>query len=544
MKLSSKLTWFASLLGLVLVSYFYRYIRVQTPFWVDEFSTANQALLFLNHGFGAWILPNTYIEFHNITTHILVAVSFGLFGVTEQVARLPFILIGSLVPALVAVLGYQVSRRRSTGVAAGLLAALSYQQIVWSQQARGYMVQQVLILSSILLYLQLREDKTRKPYYVAALFLLSILGVLTHITFLLVLGALLLDFLVIQLRFHFRKARAKNAHKQKAVSKFAVQLVLSGLLTIFGVIWLSGGLEQVTSNILQVFSLGLVQNVGYYHAFLWRHHGVITALAGIGFVLHLHSSKLRPLLLVLGTYYAFLFFVFAPFTIRYLMPVFPVVLVGVTLSLQLVTKQLLQMHFFKKYTKSPWFFPVGVVLSTVVLIANGYVFVPKPKPYYSVNHFMREVALVEYDRVYEIILSKSEQVEAPVAVLETWKARAQWYLGQEYPDVFFFRWLDDPSGLTNGLTRSTPVLEENTTLPTVQGAGDTKLVSSLADLEMVLNQYHYGFLWVDDSTLPRDVIEYAEEHFLVELELEKHPLDDNPVSSWPGKLYSWGFDDS
>src|SRR3989338_612147 len=122
------------LLALFAVAFFYRINGLTAnnpPFWVDEFSSANQAKFFLTHGLGAFSLPNTYIEHYNITTLLLMALSYKLFGVNEFAARFPSVLIGSLIPVVVFIISQQLFKF-GTAISATLLTIFSYFQIVWS----------------------------------------------------------------------------------------------------------------------------------------------------------------------------------------------------------------------------------------------------------------------------------------------------------------------------------------------------------------------------------------------------------------------------
>src|SRR5207244_660308 len=103
----------------------------------------------------------TPFEKHNITTHFLIAGSFKLFGFTEFSARLPFALIGSLIPLVVFLLT-QLFTDNITGIAAALFATFSYFEITWSRQARGYVLIQLLILLTTLFYFKMLQDKKQK----------------------------------------------------------------------------------------------------------------------------------------------------------------------------------------------------------------------------------------------------------------------------------------------------------------------------------------------------------------------------------------------
>ena len=67
------------------------------------------------------------------------------------------------------------------------------------------------------------------------------------------------------------------------------------------------------------------------------------------------------------------------------------------------------------------------------------------------------------------------------------------------------------------------------------------LISSQADLERVMSVHSKGYIWIDDASMPADVIDYAKQNFREVITVDHYSLDDNPYSIWPGTLYSWGI---
>lgn len=509
--------------GLCLVAAWYRVPRVAAPFWTDEFSSAHQALLFLNHGWGVLGLENTYLEFHNITTHLIIAGSFAVLGITELAARAPMIVLGSVVPGLVFLVGWQLTQRRLLGVLAGVLTVFSYQHILWSQQARGYPLQQVIILCSLLVYWQL--VKTKKLGWLLVLLGLVGFGLLTHITFIFLVAALLLDT---AFRFLQHQPSLKNL------------VGLAGLGAVFclGILYISGAGAQITSFVSQLLTSGLSNNVWYYHSFMWREQALVFFLGAVGLLTLLRNQKIWPIVFFCGFYVFFLLFLFAPYTIRYLIILLPFLFIGMAVSLDVLVSQVSQQ------LNPNLFYPVVLIATGGLIIANGHFFTPKPKAYYSVNYFMREIAVLDYNQVYALINQTIETSDTPVAVVETWKDRAYWYLGLDYEHVFVYRWLDDEA-TTNGLPRATRVSgQTDLGLPKIFGAGELGLVASVDDIKLLEAEYPTGFIWIDDVTLPAEVQTYAAENFTKELELSRYSLDPNPLSSWPATLYSWGVQDA
>jgi len=506
-----------TLILLFVVGFLCRFSLSSTPFWVDEFSTVREANLVLREGFSVFLQNTEFFEAHNITTHFLVAGSFKVFGIGEWQARLPFMIIGSIVPIFIYLLAKKLTNK-NTALVSSLVYIFSYWQITWARQARGYVLQQLLVLITLYLYKSLL-DKFSKFKLIILLFI-SIFGLLTHTTYILILGSLFLHFIFFN-------------------NKTFLKIILNPLSLITSILIVSmafftSQFEAITSN-LKTLIIYHPNNLAYYHSFLWREQTIITLLAFIGVLIMLFKEKKYKisslLLLPIGSYLFFVCFMFAPYVSRYLLPIFPLLIIFAGYSIskfgELISK------------KNALLFSL---LITFFIIANGDKFVLKPKAFYSVNHDMREIALIDYDQVYGIIKEKGDLDKEETAVIDTWPDRLKWYLGENKEYFYAFRWLKS-EGLVNGLPKSTnyKLNESNEKYIPLTGLPEIKLIGELSDLEMAMSKYPKGFIWIDDSSLPADVINYAKENFKEELYSDHYPLDDNPYSIWPGTLYSWGF---
>ncbi|MBT3249271.1 MAG: hypothetical protein HN846_00370 [Candidatus Pacebacteria bacterium] len=516
MKLKSILT----LIAIFLVAFYLRFSSVNHPFWVDEFSTADQAQIMTQFRSSVFSQSESYFESHNITTHAIVSLFFNFLGKSEFNSRLPFMIIGSLVPVLV----FLFTRKyldKSSAWGATLLTTFSYWQITWSQQSRGYMLQQILVLLSIILYFSLLKSK-KKIIPLVLLGITIILGFLTHTTYLLVLVAIIAHHLI----FNYRQV----------LVQLTQPLFLMVLAVATFIIHNVGLLKNVLAGLQIILSNGLSNNLWYYHSFLWREQTLISFLAILGIILGLRKVKTRSqvilLSFIIGAYLFFVSFLFAPYVSRYLLPIFPLLVILSGMSLSEIAALI-----SKKYQS------MVVLLLVLFIVINGDKFTIKSKAFYSVNHDMREIALIDYDQVYKIIQGKGELGNGKTAVVDTWPDRIKWYLGENQDYFYTFRWLDEP-GTVNGLEKKTPfeLNKEGEKYIPKTGKPPLKLIGELSDLELAMAKYQQGFIWIDDSSLPADVIFYVKENFYKELYLDHYPLDDNPYSIWPGTLYSWGFE--
>lgn len=500
------------------VALFYRLYGLSInnpPFWVDEFASANQGKIFLQHGLAAFFNPNIVLEHYNVTTHLLIALSYKLFGVNEFAARFPLVIVGSLVPLVVFFLTKYLTNF-STAISASLLVAFSYFEITWSRQARGYIIVQFLVLASFFLYLKLINLK--KPQLLLSLiFLLTIfLGVITHPLYYVFLISIFFHFLLTGYKRIFELLRKPWIYLIFFFLVFTVNKI--GFVNAF----------------IRMFSLKmfLSNNVWYYHSFLWREYGLITFLAIIGLLTGLVKKQkgFALIAIFLIAQLLFLAFIFKPYVSRYLLPIFPFLYILMSYAIWQFLQNLPFHHNRIKMAAS--------VLLSLFIIANGYKFVNKPKTYYSLNHDFREIANIDYHQVYSIINKGVKFAKNQTAVIETWWDRGHWYLEDDFKNIVAFRW--PGNGFVNGIPKTTKYTLNDRGEKILLG-GTLRLVLEQRDLLLYLKMYPKGFLFIDDSSLPEDVRNYAERNLKKELYLDHYPLDDNPYSIWPAALYSWGI---
>ncbi len=491
------------------------------PFWVDEFSSAQQAKLILQHGLNVFTDKSLIFDAHNITTHFLIALSFKLFGINEFAARLPNVILGSLIPIAV----FFVAKKllgKTAAVSALVLSTFSYFEITWSRQARSYILLQLLILATFYFYFSLLEKKRNASYYVGFSVCL-ILGILTHLLYYLFILAIIIHAVIFY----------RNFIRLKKLLHFII--FFTAIVLFFS-----------ATRIFDYFrtNFAITNNVWYYHSFLWREYGLISFLGFIGLVAGFlkYSKKMTLVFFHIILHLIFILFFFPPYVSRYLLPVFPYLLIGMSYSIVQIGEILnsdlksLAPHRFKKLTN-----PLLISLAiTLVILANGYKFVNKPKQFYSVNHDFREIALVDYNKIYDVIKTKGRLNEGKTAVVDTWDARLYWYVGRDYPGRYVFRW-ENEIGSVNGLVKRTDYIFNKEGEKIIPADPGERFIGKLKDLKRAITKYRRGFIIIDDATLPEDVRDYAEKNFKKELYLDHYPLDDNPYSIWPVTLYSWGI---
>lgn len=507
-----------ALLSLFIIALVYRIYGLfdSHPFWVDEFSSAHQANLLLRYGTSFFTQTDYYVELNKFIPTGLVALSFTIFGQSEWAARLPFVLIGSLVPVAVFLLGKKVTNT-ITGFVAALLTLFSHFMITWSRQARGYVLTQLLVLIICYCYIQISNNNKNNIYKIG--FVLSaLIGIITHQLFIIVLVAIGIHAMIV---YRSKISLIVNKYSIILVAAIIALLVASGF---FSSVMVSAS-HQIISR---------VNNTWYYHSFLWREYTLITFIGVLGFILAYFKNKKDFLLftIYIALHCIFIFYVFGPYVTRYLLPIFPFLFIGAAYFLTYLSQLVIK--------DRKWIFGSGLsviipIMIVLAIIGNGDKFVKKPLPFYSVNTTFREIALVDYDQVYGLIHSKGNITEQKTAVIDTWADRMSWYMGEDYQPSYFFRWEDA------GPMKKTSYTTNNKGEKFVVGRKNTKYISNLSDLKRIMKIYPTGFIYIDDTTLPTDVIEYVEKNFKKELYLDHYTLDDNPYSIWPATLYSWGI---
>jgi hypothetical protein len=370
-------------------------------------------------------------------------------------------------------------------------------------------------------YLVASEKGKYQRLAAAVVFFTGIIGVLTHTMFGLALAAIVVHFMLYQRRKLFSFLRTPWPYV---------------FLLIVGIGATTTGLaREVVSHLIALTRGQIFNNVWYYHSFLWREYALITFLGTIGLAVGL-IQKRKPTSLVvfyIAAQLFFLCFMFGPYVSRYLLPIFPFLLLGTAFALTSLWDGIADKIEIKKRFQ----FVKMLVPSCLALfiILNGDKFSVTPKTFYSVNHDFREIAVVDYDQVYSTIRAKGRLEEGQTALIDTWGDRLLWYMGSDFRDGYMFRWVN-----ADGLMKQTAYAYNDQGERIFPNRKDVKFVGDLNDLQKVMSKYPRGFIWIDDSSLPADVLDYVKQNFTKELTIDHYPLDDNPLSLWPGTLYSWG----
>lgn len=214
---------------------------------------------------------------------------------------------------------------------------------------------------------------------------------------------------------------------------------------------------------------------------------------------------------------------------KYVLVLFPLLYIGFANSLYIIVSKI---KLIKMDSQMIYY------LLICMIILNGHKYTQLPKQYYSINKDFREISNIDYDKIYAIPLTKKYNLNDKIAFIDTWIDRTNWYFPTDNYSKFLFSWENETS-FSNGHLKKTPFFKDANGYKRI--SDNIGFISNTHDLSLVMQKYRYGFLFIDDDTLPQDVIEYAKKNLKKEIYLDHYPLDDNPYSIWPATLYSWGF---
>jgi len=148
------------------------YLTTVSPH-VDEYLTVWAAQKIIEHGYP--LLPSGFIYLPGVLFSYLDAFFIYLFGSSEQVARLPSLLIGLSSIPFIYLLGKRMFSR-GVGLLAAALLTFSPEAIIWSGRARMYALQQFTVILALCCFYEgfIGGDDDR-PRYLFALFFIAAL---------------------------------------------------------------------------------------------------------------------------------------------------------------------------------------------------------------------------------------------------------------------------------------------------------------------------------------------------------------------------------
>lgn len=472
------------IVGLFVVGFFLRLKGISTnhSFWSDEAYTSEISRDLL---LGRIDLASGFkLLWYQVLQLLTVSTSFILFGSSEWSARFPSVIWGSVGIPAAYLLASKLSNKQG-----GILAAFIYTflqlNLAYSTQARPYAALQTLMLLELYV-VTLMDEKISARTLVAAVFL-ALISTLYH--YLGIFTWIPLIVLTIS-RYSSTNPRGK---------KF---FIVSGMSFIL-IIWLLGLYRHIPTF------FGIKYNwITYSRELFWRQFSFLTLPAIFGFFLIKSRVIKISIALCLGfVFYSWNFIAYSH-NIRYLLPIFGLIIVMFSVFWAKVGEVLL---------KKPSLVCFGVA---ILILIGGYKVVRRPAIYYTPNaDFFADVQNSDAKAFFNEVYKKFPNFDIYPLFIGPFDTLS-WY-SQRKPSALF------------SIYTETPIFDPY---------NNAWSYGSLDDFLLQQEKYDQGFVIVHDwqSFIPDNVKAYIKKNFILEVRIESMSV--SPDEKWPLELYSWGFE--
>jgi len=355
--------------------------------WIDEGYSINAALQTLEHGYP--LLDSGEIYKSSPLHTYVVAVFIKLFGLNAHepwVPRLPSVLFGT---ALIPILYFFVIKlfdNRWMAIAVAIVMALSFWEIEWSREARGYIMMQFFFFLSLLYFFEWLESRKFKS--LALTTISSIAAWASHGLGLTILPVYFISTITVFI-----------LEKEKQLTRRGFQSLLIMLLT--------AGVFIALIYFFVISKLTLYNYTHIYTGYLFSYLPLFTWGSILGMILALHDKKRFKAVALVTIALLFAFMLVIKFwylvQMRYLFPFFPLMIVLTCYAVFRVVEIIgnLVSLFFKKITSREKFIGFLPALATgifITLTLPYLVFVPQ-KTY----HLEPDSPRPNFKEAYEVI---------------------------------------------------------------------------------------------------------------------------------------------
>lgn len=464
------------------------YMRVEgigsnQSFWADEgfVGLVSKRIVMGKQSFIAGINLVGYQRLQVISN----VVSFKIFGISEWSARLMSVVWGSVGIIFAYLLAKKLSNKWG-GLLSAFIYAIFQLNLAYATQAKPYAAIETIFL--IVLYLTTLLAENSKKIHLHIL----IITFSTFATLYNYIGAItFIPYLFIVIPFVYKNLKLSKKYLLLAVPIF---LFLIWWLRIY---------QFIPTLINPKYNwITLVREL------FWRQYGLYTLPALFGFfMIKDKRSKVGIGSAILALLYAWTFVAYSH-NIRYLMPIFGliVVLFGVFWS---EVGNLI----FKKPT-------LICLLVALLVYSGGYKVVRKPAAYYTPNaDFTSDVQNADYKTFFQKI-------------------------HQLFPDFDHLPVFVGPFDTLSWYTDRNPtaLFSINTPKPVYVDVVQSWQYGTLAEFKNEQTKYSKGLVVVNDwqSFMPDDIKDYVKKNMKLELRVESMTV--SPYDKWPLELYSWGMD--
>lgn len=366
--------------------------------WIDEGYSVTAAIGMMKHLLP--VMPSGSLYLGSILNTGFIALSMGLFGVSEFAARLPSVLFG----VLTIILTYFFSERLSgkkVGLLTAFLVTFSVVEIAWSRQARMYQQLQFFYILSLFIFYKYVNTKEIRFGLLTILFVVC--TVLTH-----PLGLSLL--LTIPAYLVLTNLNVKTFKKELLKKR------TSGIIffVFIGVV-----LSEVFYNAVTHI---LFTQVNYSASYLWylkTFFPIIFYLSVIGIIISFREKwreALLPFLAIIIPFY-FIFFHEKLLGYRYLFLSFPFIFLFFSKTVEYISKIVSDL-ITNRFNKVLKIFVI-LVLITVISLAPSLTFIPKSDYYLEPR-----APQPKFDSVYNYIL---ENIKEGDILIVSYPEIALWY---------------------------------------------------------------------------------------------------------------------
>ncbi|WP_135388998.1 glycosyltransferase family 39 protein [Methanolobus halotolerans] len=390
-------------------------------FWFDETISSIAAIALSENG--SPVFSSGLYYGRAILNTFLIALSFGVFGVSEFAGRFPSVIFGILTVILAYHIGSVWGNKR-IGVIAAFLVAFSVWEIAWSRQARMYQQLQFFYLLSLYLFYEYISHREKKHLYLLiASFAATILSHVFGYT-------LIVVFLVFLAVSAMKQKRSIDIHEKRV----ALYIILI-FLFLLGMAYQKGVISQI-----------LHTQVNYYDEYIYflkKSLGFSLFLAIPGVTVLMNRDWSKGLLLTLSVVIPFylIFFHVLLFGIRYLYFVIPIVFIFAAFFLDFMIEYIFHTACRKsdfsgagagegkktfsslKASVKPLVYSVTLIALIVFMhLSPAFTFMPKNDYDLGPN-----APRSDFRTAYSYVNSHMQPEDV---IVSTWTAPAQFYLGK------------------------------------------------------------------------------------------------------------------
>ena len=468
---------------LTCIGFYLRYSSIthNLSFWNDESQVAiySRAILEL----GKPIDVTGYSTgMYQLILYYLTALSFFLFGISEFAARLPSVVVGTI---LIPIIFFVTKKMLSTKEAliAAFLMTFSQMQLAWSTQLRPYIWMELFTVITI--YLAYRYLKNTHTIFNTSLWwgiAITIISFLFH-------GTGLFNGIIIGGAFIYKIIELKKY-------KYLLLLIPAALVSIIAISF------TPFFEALFRFNTYLI----HYKVFLTYHYLWLCSGAFLGFVLLWRTNRKLALLLSLsaGMIIALALFKIHDRYVRYSITAFPILYImfaaGIIGLVDYISKT--------TFTRSMGYIVILVVFLMWPVKKEKILFTPQL--YYTINADMRENPIVDYKgafaKIKQLINGRND-----IIIMDAWYDRTLWYLPGNPWGILF-----------------------HAEVPIIQA-------SSIKEFEQFKKKHPRGIAIVENwqSMTPPELQDHLRK--TLKYEFEQGAIRGNERDAWNINVYSWGL---